>query len=213
MNIQQLIDEFFAQKDTKIQIYNEISLQIELGIFLREKDFTVRFERPVQRYTNAQHSFIKKEIDIVFFKGMNDEFDKYEPNKNNEEDHGKYAIELKFPRCGQYPEQMFQFIKDIQFMEEVKYKCSFTDTYVLTLVDDDLFYTPTTNQKGIYDYFRGPKQCIPAHTNIQQPTGGKSNILRLRNCYQVKWNTLKNPLLIPNNASGQTPKYYLLQIV
>lgn len=212
MNIQQLIDEFFAQEDTKIQIYNEISLQIELGIFLRKQDFTVRFERPVQRYTDVSHSFIKKEIDIVFFKGMN-EFDKYESNKNNEDDYGKYAIELKFPRSGQYPEQMFQFIKDIQFMEEVKYKCSFTNTYVLTLVDNDLFYTPRTNQKGIYDYFRGPKQCIPALTNIQQPTRKKSEIVRLRNCYRVKWNTLKNPLLIPYNASGQTPKYYLLQIV
>ena len=201
MNIQQLIDAFFAQKGTSIQIYNEISLQIELGIFLRKQGFTVRFERPVQRYTDVSHSFIKKEIDIVFFKGMN-EFDKYESNKNNEDDYGKYAIELKFPRSGQYPEQMFQFIKDIQFMEEVKYKCSFTDTYVLTLVDDDLFYTPTTNQKGIYDYFRGPKQCIPAHTNIQQPTGGKSNILRLRNCYQVKWNKIKNPPSAPSPAPG-----------
>lgn len=67
MNIQQLIDEFFAQKDTKIQIYNEISLQIELGIFLREKDFTVRFERPVQRYTNAQHS-LKKKLTLSFLK-------------------------------------------------------------------------------------------------------------------------------------------------
>ena len=57
MNIQPLINAFFAQKGTSIQIYNEISLQIELGIFLRKQGFTVQFERPVQRYTDVSHSF------------------------------------------------------------------------------------------------------------------------------------------------------------
>lgn len=32
----------------------------------------------------------------------------------------KYAIEIKFPTNGQYPEQMFIFCKDIKFLEELK---------------------------------------------------------------------------------------------
>ncbi|MBR3425033.1 MAG: hypothetical protein IKG79_03185, partial [Neisseriaceae bacterium] len=58
----------------------------------------------------------------------------------------KYAIELKFPRNGQHPEQMYSFVKDIKFMEELQDKenlkeLCFINTYVLTLVDDKLFYS------------------------------------------------------------------------
>lgn len=52
------------------------------------------------------------------------------------ENSGRYAIELKFPRNGEYPEQMFKFIEDIKFMEEVKHNCLFDHTFVLTLADD-----------------------------------------------------------------------------
>lgn len=53
----------------------------------------------------SQSSTIIKEIDISIFT----------------EDHTeKYAIELKCPLNGQYPEQMYSFVKDIKFMEQLK---------------------------------------------------------------------------------------------
>ena len=99
---------------------------MELGIFLRTRGecsgYTIQFERNVSFFSIT--GTIKHEIDIVIFN-----LDKTE----------KFAIELKFPKNGQYPEQMYSFIKDIVFMEQLK-KYGFTETYTLTLVDDPLFY-------------------------------------------------------------------------
>ena len=101
-------------------------MQLELGIFLRTRGersgYTIQFERNVSFFSIT--GTIKHEIDIVIFN-----LDKTE----------KFAIELKFPKNGQYPEQMYSFIKDIVFMEQLK-KYGFTETYTLTLVDDPLFY-------------------------------------------------------------------------
>ena len=63
----------------------------------------------------------------------------------------RYAIELKYPLNGQYPEQMFSFVKDIKFMEKMK-EAGFTAAYCLTLVEDKNFY-PGQKRDGIYMYF------------------------------------------------------------
>lgn len=86
-----------------IEIYNEFSLQHELGIFLRNHfpNYRIQFERNTKFF--GIETTTKHEIDIVIY-------NEYE----------KMAIELKFPLNGQYPEQMFSFIKDICFMEELK---------------------------------------------------------------------------------------------
>lgn len=56
---------------------------------------------------------VKHEIDIVIY------------NENE-----KYTIDLKYPINGQYPEQMFSFVKDIKFMEGLK-NAGFDSTYCL----------------------------------------------------------------------------------
>ncbi|WP_300770973.1 hypothetical protein [uncultured Bacteroides sp.] len=196
-----LIARFFAQKKSGILIYNEISLQNELGIFLKNNGFTVRFERNVRSYVPNTNSFSKKEIDIVFFDGKN-EF-------GMSENSGRYAIELKFPRNGEYPEQMFKFIEDIKFMEEVKHNCSFDHTFVLTLVDDKLYYSGSV-QNGIYQYFRNLAP-IPANTPVQQPTGKKSKQLCLNNSYKINWIKPLNPYLIETSNPADV-RYYLLEM-
>lgn len=88
----QLIDEFFLYaQSTIMKICNEFSLQNELRIFLRNYTigYQIIFERNV-RYFTIETSTIKK-IDTVII-SMN----KLE----------KYAIVLKNPLNGQYPEQM-----------------------------------------------------------------------------------------------------------
>ena len=84
-------------------IYNEFSLQHERGKFLREKlkGYKVQFERNTKYFGITGTT--KHEIDVVVYN-----------------DTEKYAIELKYPLNGQYPEQMFSFVKDIKFMEELK---------------------------------------------------------------------------------------------
>lgn len=84
LKLRQLIEGFFLYvQSNNIEIYNEFSLQHELGIFLRAKQqgYRIQFERNVSYFTKDSKT-IKKEIDIVIFNG-----DKSE----------KYAIELKHP--------------------------------------------------------------------------------------------------------------------
>ena len=131
---EKLIEEFFEYLcKNELEIYNEFSFQHELGIFLREKlrnecedgkDYKIEFERNAKKYFNINYSFIngkgiKKEIDIAIYKN----------------DHSQqYAIELKFPLNGQYPEQMFSCIKDVRFMQELVNQKKFQKTYCITLV-------------------------------------------------------------------------------
>ena len=125
LNLRQLVDDFFLFIQSKsIEIYNEFSLQHELGIFLREKlpDYRIQFERNVSYFT-PDNKTIKKEIDIIIF---------------NEDKSEKYAIELKCPLNGQYPEQMYSFVKDIKFMEELKNRLVGRGTETLDVINGRL---------------------------------------------------------------------------
>ena len=138
LNLKNLVKGFFSYIEAEnIELYNEFSFQHELGIFLRREleGYTIQFERNVS-YFSISNQTIKKEIDISIF------------NKDKSE---RYAIELKHPLNGQYPEQMYSFVKDIKFMEELK-ENGFTKTAVVVLVSDRPFYQGRSNQ-GIYRYF------------------------------------------------------------
>lgn len=145
MDIKELIEAFLAdsEKMDPDLIYNEFSLQFELGIFLRENGYKVYFEKNVESEDickgNGVKEFVKKEMDLYIIDGKN-----------------KYAIELKFPTNGFYKKRMFHFIKDIRFMEQVKELPNFEKTYCLTLVKNDSvgekFFKG--NDTGIFTYFQ-----------------------------------------------------------
>ena len=100
---QLLIEEFFMQAGEEGRdLYNEISFQIEFGIFLRNKfpEYKVEFERNVGDLFGTKEGFVKKEIDVIIRKSSNELL---------------WAFELKFPRRGQHPEQMFKIVEDINF--------------------------------------------------------------------------------------------------
>lgn len=179
-----LEDFFFCVQSKNIEIYNEFSLQHELGIFLRKKlpDYRIQFERNVSYFT-PDNKTIKKEIDITIF---------------NEDKSEKYAIELKCPLNGQYPEQMYSFVKDIKFMEELKSR-GFTKTATVTLVSDKPFYEGRNN-KGIYKFFREEHSV---YGSIFKPTGvGKNeDCINLSGRYNFIWQDL---------SEGR--KYYIIEI-
>lgn len=179
-------------------IYNEFSLQHELGFFLRENlqssVYKVQFERNVQYFGGKKNKFTKKEMDIVISNGH---------ERNSE----KYAIELKFPTNGAVPKRMFQFIKDIKFMEEVKYDLGFKKTYCLSLVSDSKegdFYSGENSKKedSIYQYFRG-SETTPIHGTIKNPIHSeKIEKLHIKDIYFIKWTQVGNSHF----------HYYLLEI-
>lgn len=166
MDFEHIISDFMKHIIAgEIEVYNEFSLQHELGLFLRDRltGYKVQFERNT-KFFNISDT-VKHEIDIVVFN-----------------DSEKYAIELKYPLNGQYPEQMYSFIKDIRFMEELK-QAGFNGTYCLTLVQDKKFFSGA-KQDGIYSYFRGKK---PIHGIITKPTGRKDEQIQIEGNYSIEW--------------------------
>ena len=186
--IKPIIVSFFeAVKKDKVKLYNEFSFQHELGIFLRKKldtnKYNVQFERNVSHFFPGGIDTVKKEIDIAIFSSDQKE---------------KYAIELKYPRNGQYPEQMYSFVKDIQFAEQLK-KFGFQHTYCLALVDDRPFYSGNKTD-GIYKYFR--KECR-VYGTIPKPTGAGKNedFIKLDGKYPFTW-----------EDAGEERRFYVIEI-
>ncbi|MEM2111971.1 MAG: hypothetical protein QXX08_08880 [Candidatus Bathyarchaeia archaeon] len=172
--MRQIIKEFAAEiAEGEIEIYNEFSLQHEFGIYLRSKfpNMKIQFERPVSFFFSRTNlNFIKREIDISVFS----------QDKTNKE----AAFELKFPRNGQYPEQMFSFCKDICFIEQLK-QAGFKATYFIVFADDRLFYEGSS--EGIYGFFRGKKDL---RGTIQKPTGKKDETVKISGKYTIVWHTV-----------------------
>jgi len=152
-----------------IEIYNEFSLQHELGIFLRAAlpEYAVQFERNVEYFGLSKSDFTKREMDIVVFSKRRTEL--------------KYAIELKYPQNGQHPEQMFSCCKDIAFLEELK-AVGFLRTGLLVFADDHLFYSGSGG--GIYGFFRARK---PITGRIEKPTGSRNAHVTIKGRYVVSW--------------------------
>lgn len=174
LDLKRLIVKFFSYAEMeRIEIYNEFSLQHELGIFLRKEldGYKIQFERNVS-YFSIGSKTIKKEIDISIF--------------NNDKTE-KYAIELKHPLSGQYPEQMYSFVKDIKFMEELK-ENGFIKNAVVALVSDRPFYEGRNNN-GIYRYFRDEYKV---YGNIFKPTGATKGkeFIPIKRDYDFTWQSL-----------------------
>ena len=165
------------------EIYNEFSLQHELGIFLRSElqGYKIQFERNIRDFATSGSGFTKREIDIVVFA---------EDGRER-----KYAIELKFPRRGQYPEQMFSFCKDIAFAEELN-AAGFSRTALLIVVDDRLFYSGASD--GIYRFFRAGH---PISGRIDRPTGSKDEHVVIKGSYSVAW-----------SSAGPEMRYALIEV-
>ena len=158
----------------EIEVYNEFSLQHELGIFLRESlnGYKVQFERNVSFFGINSKETVKKEIDISIF---------------DERMKKKYAIELKYPNNGRHPETMFDFVKDVKFMEQLK-ELGFNESYCMCLVTDKLFYSGDDND-GIYAYFRNGKDI---QGTIMKPTGKGKGVVKLEidGKYKAEWKPL-----------------------
>lgn len=162
--------------ENEIEIYNEFSLQHELGYFLgnQQQAFKVQFERNVSFFGIPKDTLVKREIDISVY--MDNPFQMCS------------AIELKFPRNGQYPEQMFSFCKDIAFLEQLK-EAGFQETYLLIIADDHNFYEGKA--VGIYKYFRSNDIL---HGEIMKPTGQQKSVINIKGSYTIQWLPIINSL-------------------
>lgn len=182
--INDFIEEYRNVSDGSA-VYNEFSLQHELGFFLRSRlkgeGYKVEFERNVSFFginNGNGNKLTKHEIDISIYKK--------DASGNFTE---KYAIELKYPRNGQYPESMYSCVKDIKFMEELR-KNGFNGTAVLTFVDGKKFYSGG-HPKDIYRYFR---DTTPENGSIKKPTGCRKEYCYISGSYNVNWKEINADL-------------------
>ncbi len=100
MNIRADIQEFIKLiASGQLEIYNEFSLQHELGIFLRNiyPSHKVQFERNVSYFGLNKTDFEKREIDISIFTQDKNEF--------------STVIELKYPRIWASTRANVQFLQ------------------------------------------------------------------------------------------------------
>lgn len=168
--MENVISSFAKQVGSgSIEIYNEFSLQHELGIYLRNvvKGKDIQFERNVTYFGFEKEYFEKREIDIVLYENRNSLLDA--------------AVELKFPKNGQHPEQMYSFCKDIVFAEQLK-RSGFNRTFVVIFAEDRLFYEGA--QGGIYGFFRGG--CNLTGT-VRKPTGKRDSEVTITGNYSISW--------------------------
>jgi len=158
-------------KRGQIEIYNEFSLQHELGILIRSEfpDHKVEFGRNVS-YFFRTGKFVKKEIDLAVSS----------PDKSILH----YAFQLKFPRSMQYPGRMFGFCKDILFLEQLK-KSGFKQASLIIFTMDPLFYSGDAD--GLCASFREKKRF---HGSVQRTTGTKIDTIELNGSYEVQRNTV-----------------------
>ena len=124
-----------AKNKTDKYIYNEFSLQHELGSYLREilKDYNykIKFEANLKKDYDV-HS-CKSECDLLIL---------------NQDGNPEYAIELKYltDDCA-VPRRMFQCIEDMIFMNDtVKQNKSFIKTYCVVITENSRFYEGEANR-------------------------------------------------------------------
>lgn len=156
--------------------YIEATFQFKLLMQLAKmfNEDSILPERNIGYYRLNPHNFSKKEVDIII-----------EQNNNQ-----NIAIELKMPMNGQVPEQMFKFVEDIQFLEELKASGKFFQCFFIVVANDSNFWQGSKND-GIYAPFRNG---IPLKGKIYKPTGNEKNekFHQLSGAYHVAWNVLPN---------------------
>lgn len=168
--VSRLASFFRSVASGEVEIYNEFSLQHELGCFLRQHlppRVWVQFERPVSFFQKPSFAYVKKEIDITVFG----------PDRSE-----RVAIELKFPRNGQYPEQMFSACCDLVFLEQLV-SGGFAAGLFVMAVDDHRFRTGR-EVSGVYACFRG---AAPITGTIAKPTGKTATSIDVRGSYTIDW--------------------------
>jgi len=166
--------EIFIKKIKFDPYYIEATFQFHL---LMELAFTYKDhlnkifpERSIKYYKLSK--LTKERIDIVL-----------EINNN-------IAIELKMPMNGQVPEQMFKFIQDMKFLEELKSSNKFSKCFLLTVTNNSNFWSGR-EQDGIYSYFRGNEKI---NGIIHKPTGQNTNEIfyEINGEYKIQWNNLND---------------------
>lgn len=174
----ELIEEFLSTPSKNVgRVHNERALQLELGLFFRQKGFAVEFEKPCNVAAHGEQTKLQKRyLDLLIGNVTTN-----------------LAVELKCPFAGRVPETMYDFIADIAFTEAIIREKMAASALCLMLTHDPAFWSG--RPEGIYEPFRSEGVLSGYY---QKPTGSKSSQVFLENCYPLKWKPLGNSALLKN---------------
>lgn len=119
------IVEEFLNESRKENMDNEAELQLELACFIRQKHPELKVK--LEKNMFDKKKMVKKEADIVL-----------------EGDGVKSVIELKYPKNGQVPVQMYNFVKDIKFLEQL-HELGYRNNIFLAITADKKFWEGKQN--------------------------------------------------------------------
>jgi hypothetical protein len=182
--IEKMLNEINFDKD-----YIEATFQYKLLMKLAKifDEDMIFPERNINFYKdlklkNKEEKFLKKEIDVLI---------KCDDNRD-------IAIELKMPMNGQVPEQMYSFVKDIRFLEQLKETGQFSKCFFIIVTNDKNFWQGATTPNDIYSFFRKNKKNEMPTLNgtIKKPTGKDKDIefCTLSGDYKIEWKSIENKI-------------------
>ncbi|MGH6662619.1 MAG: hypothetical protein ACREB6_13865 [Rhodospirillales bacterium] len=163
-------------------IYNERSLQLELGCYYRGEKFKVQFERPfhVER-PNGSTKRPKTYLDL-FVAGEN----------------ANIAIELKVPLNQRQPETLYDYCADLEFVEALirSGACKFGACLLVT--DDPTFWRDSGRGSDIHNFFRRKGEVLTGM--VGKPTGARDSCVILTGAYSpaTLWRDLNSSSLMKN---------------
>lgn len=171
-------------------VYNERSLQLEMGFALRRDGFQVEFERPF-RVPRLEGSTLKPKLnlDLLVRQGAD-----------------VAAVELKVPLSGRHPETMYDFCADIEFVESLKRAQVANHGFCLLLTRDQAFWTDSGRGSEIHDAFRRAESIVSG--TVYKPTGARDTNVVLGGSYNLPgmWSSRASSRLMAN------VKYLLVEV-
>ena len=134
-------------------IYNERSLQLELGYHFRCQKFGVEFERPFKAPRPAG-STNKPKTNLDLLVTGNDK---------------RVAIELKVPLNKRHPETLYDYCADIEFVEALVRNGQVDRGFCLLMTNDHVFWEDSGRGSEIHNCFRQAGTVLTGP--IAKPTG------------------------------------------
>ena len=162
----EVIKKFFRSPPKDVgSIYNERSLQLEIGYLLRCEGFEVQFERPFNAERPTESTKPPK-TNLDLFVIVQQE---------------TTAIELKVPLNKRHPETLYDYCADLEFVEALIRSGQVQFGLCLMMTNDPVFWQDSGRGSEIHNYFRRNGEILTG--TIGKPTGARDTNIVLTGRY------------------------------
>lgn len=179
--MQSLISSFFVKApDSCGPIYNERSLQLELGYYFRSNHAQVEFERPFN-VTPLKGSTCRQKTNLDLLIGRSGR---------------TTAIELKVPLNGRHPETLYDFCNDIAFVEGIVRGGLADEGLCILMTNDRVFWNDSGRGSEIHHLFRRKGSLLTGA--VKKPTGSADTTIVVSGLYSPadKWSAVRDARLM-----------------